>query len=210
MLSTKIINAYSNIHNQVEYTNNNLVSFDGSQIQWEFFRAWEVIETYYKSNPTSELTFLEVGAWKGLWGIAFGEFCKLHNIKGTYVTLTMIDHDINNRPLFKTVDYLNSIDAEAFIIDENTLSDSALEKVLQYGDKFNMVFIDADHSYDAVKSDISKFAPLATDMILFHDIRPREVRPSFGVYQAILDSNLKLDVEISVNDELMGIGIIYV
>ena len=91
----------------------------------------------------------------------------------------------------------------------NTLSDSALEEISTYADSFNIVFIDAAHDYESVMNDISKFAPLATDILLFHDIRPKEVMPGFGVYQAIIDSKLAIDTEIVTNENGMGIGIIY-
>lgn len=209
MLIKKILETYSNLHSNVEYTDSDTVSFDGSQIQKEFFEAWDCISEYYKRNTVSELTFLEVGAWKGLWGIAFAEFCKLRGIKGKYVTITMIDQDPNNQPLYKTIEYIQSIGVNATLIDKNTLDESALTDVLKYSKSYNMVFIDADHSYESVLSDIEKFAPLATDILLFHDIRPKAVMQNFGVYQAIVDSNISLDKEIISNENAMGIGIKY-
>ena len=209
MLSQEIIKAYSNIHLPIEYTNGNEISFEGSQIQAEFFKAWNLIETYYKSNPTKELKFLEIGAWRGLWGIAFTEFCKLNNIKGSYLTLTLIDQDPNNLPLYNTLDYIKSQNIKADLININSLSDNALNEISKHSDSFDIVFIDAAHDYDSVINDIKKFAPLATDILLFHDIRPKAVLPGFGVYQAIIDSNLSIDVEIVTNENGMGIGIIY-
>jgi hypothetical protein len=210
MLNQNIINAYSKVHAPVEYTNNDQISFEGSQKQVEFFTAWDKIEKFYAGKDIKELTFLEIGAWKGLWGIAFAEFCKLNNIKGKYVTLTLIDQDPNNQGLFNSSEYIKSLGLESVIINENTLSDSALDLILEHGSNFNIVFIDADHGYHAVMNDISKFATLATDMLLFHDIRPKEVVPGFGVYQAIIDSKLSIDVEIVTNENGMGIGIKYI
>ena len=46
-------------------------------------------------------------------------------------------------------------------------------------------------------------------MLMFHDIRPFVTNEHCGVYQAIQDSNIVLDEEISVADE-MGIGIKYI
>jgi hypothetical protein len=72
-----------------------------------------------------------------------------------------------------------------------------------------MVFIDAGHKYHEAANDIEKFANLASDMLLFHDIRPIAANPNCGVYQAIVDAGIKLDEEISVADE-MGIGIKFI
>ncbi len=209
-LNECIIDAYSQIHAPILYTNGTTVSFEGSQIQKEFFTAWEHITDYFKKNPSNHITFLEVGAWKGLWGIAFCEFCKSHKIDGTYLTVTMIDDDPGgNIPLYSTIDYIKSKGMKADLIDINTMDENALPEVLKHKSSFNIVFIDADHSYEAVMSDISKFADLADDILLFHDIRPKAVLPNFGVYQAIVDSGLVLDTEIVTNENGMGIGIIY-
>jgi hypothetical protein len=210
MLEQNIVNTYSNIHSPITLTNGTEVSFEGSQIQREFFAAWNLIQEYYQSRPTKKLKFLEVGAWKGLWGIAFTEFCKLNSIEGEYLTLTMIDQDPNNTPLYKTLEYINSQNTKANLININSLSEEALPQVVEYSNSFDIVFIDAAHDYSSVLSDIEKYSPLATDLLIFHDIRPITATPSCGVHQAILDSNLTLDKEIVTNESLMGIGVIYV
>lgn len=210
-LNKQIIQVYSAIHAPVEYTNATGVSFQGSQIQLEFFEAWKCISEYFEKNPSKHITFLEVGAWRGLWGLAFCEFCKLQNIKGTYLTVTMIEQDLSgNTPLYQTLDYMNSQEGiKADLININTLDDKALPEVNKFANSFDIVFIDADHSYDSVMSDISKFAKLSNDILLFHDIRPKQVVSNFGVYQAIIDSKLSIDTEIVTNENGMGIGIIY-
>ena len=209
-LNENIIDAYSKIHAPILYTNGLDISFEGSQIQREFFTAWEHIAEYFKKNPADHISFLEIGAFKGLWGIAFCEFCKAHKISGTYLTVTLIENDPGgNIPLYKTLEYLNLSGVKADLIDINTLDENALPEVLKHRSSFNIVFIDADHSYDSVMSDISKFAELSDDILLFHDIRPIAVNPSCGVYQAIMDSKLTLDTEIITNEGIMGIGLIY-
>lgn len=205
-LKQKIINSYSKIHSPIIYTNGNEVSFEGSQKQKEFFAAWNSITNYYLEIQDKELTFLEIGAWKGLWGIAFAEFCKLKNIKGKYITVTMLDQDPNNQYLTKSLNYINSLGLETALINENSLSEQALLKVLTYENKFNIVYIDADHSYNSVMSDIKFYAPLSKDILIFHDIRPT----NSDVYKAITDSNIFLDEEIYVSDSGMGIGIKYI
>jgi hypothetical protein len=210
MLELNIIEAYSKVHTPLFYTNNDDPSFDGSQRQSEFFTAWNTINEFY-DGKTEKLTFLEVGAWKGLWGMAFAEFCKEKGIEGEYVTITMIDHDPNNQPLYKTIDYINEQPGlKASLIDLNTFDESALSEVQKHYTSYNIVFIDAGHKYEEAKNDIDKFASLATDMLMFHDIRPVIATPNCGVYQAIVDSNITLDEEISVVDDQMGIGIKFI
>ena len=98
---------------------------------------------------------------------------------------------------------------KASLIDMNTFDVKALDEVKKYHQTYNIVFIDAGHKYNEIKNDIDKFSNLATDMLLFHDIRPIEKDDNCGVYQAIKDSNIVLDKEISVADE-MGIGIKFI
>lgn len=210
MFEQNLISVYSKLHSKINYTNDSSVSFDGTQIQKEFFEAWGEIEKFYEKIKPSELTFLEVGAYKGLWGLAFCEFCKIKNIKGKYVTITLVDHDPNNRPLYSTLNYMNDNDCPADLIDLNTFDENALSEVKKIKESFNIVFIDAGHKYHEIKNDIDKFFNLATDMVLFHDIRPIQPDNFCGVYQAILDSNIVLDREIVYNGTIMGIGIKYV
>jgi len=205
-LRNKIIDSYSKIHSPILYIDGGEVSFEGSQKQFEFFSAWDSISNYYSKNPSDQLTFLEIGAWKGLWGIAFAEFCNLNNIKGKYITVTMLEHDSNNQSIFHSLRHIESLGLETVLIDENSLSEQALNKVLTNGKDYNIVYIDADHHYSSVISDIKNFAPLSKDILIFHDIRPIES----DVYQAIKDSNVVLDEEICFNNNGMGIGIKYI
>lgn len=207
----KIIEEYSKIHSNenVNY-GGSVISFDGSQIISEFQSAWEKIDEYVKQNHLVELSFLEVGAYKGLWGIAFAVYCKLNNIKGNYTTVTLIPQDTQNIHLYKTIEYILNCKIPATLINMDTMDDRVEEKIKEKSDKFNIVFIDAGHKYEEVMNDIRKFRPMATDILLFHDIRPKEVTSSFGVYQAIQHSMIDLDVEIITNDNLMGIGIKYI
>jgi hypothetical protein len=210
MLEKKIIELYSLVHNPIEYTNGPEISFDGSQKQSEFFTAWNHIVEFYKNKNLSNISFLEIGAWKGLWGLAFFEFCKMKEINGSYTTVTMIDHDPNNRPLYKTIDYLKQNNFSSELINMNTFNEGVINEVKKISNKFNIVFIDAGHKYDEVINDINKFYGFAEDLLIFHDIGPREVTPDFGVYKAIKDSNIKLDWEIAETDKHMGIGIHYI
>ena len=207
---------YSQVHNPVSITNDNSISFDGSQIQSEFFPALEEILNYFKTRADNgikndEITFLEVGAWKGLWGMAFTEICNQLGVKGKYVTLTMIDQDPNNQPLYKTIDWINQQPhMTAELIDSDTMAPNALDLVLEKEKSFDIVFIDAGHKYHEVMNDIEKFAPLANEILLFHDIRPINTTVNCGVYEAIHNSDIKLDKEITVLNDQMGIGIKFI
>lgn len=209
-MKEQIIEAYSKLHtNQTVQYAGSTISFDGSQIMDEFIQAWTKIDDYYKDKKLTELSFLEVGAWRGLWGIAFCEWCKLNNIKGHYTTITLIPQDTNNQHLYKSIDYIKESGIPSDLIDMSTLDIHALDKVKESRESYNIVFIDAGHKYEEVMNDIRKFKPLCEDILLFHDIRPKEVNESIGVYQAIQHSFIDLDEEIVTNETVMGIGIKY-
>lgn len=210
-MKEQIIEAYSKLHtNQtVEYAGS-IISFDGSQIMDEFIQAWTKIDEYYKDKKPTELSFLEVGAYRGLWGIAFCEWCKLNNIKGYYTTITLIPQDVNNQHLYKSIDYIRESGIPSDLIDMSTLDIQAVDKVKESRESYNIVFIDAGHKYEEVMNDIRKFKPLCEDILLFHDIRPKEVNETIGVYQAIQHSFVDLDKEIVTNETVMGIGIKYI
>jgi predicted O-methyltransferase YrrM len=210
-MKEQILEAYSKLHpNQtVDYAGSR-IAFDGSQILDEFITAWERIDVYYKDKNPTELSFLEVGAWRGLWGIAFCEYCKINNIKGKYVTITLIPQDSNNQHLYRSLEYIKESGLSADLINLSTLDSEALPKIINIVDSYNIVFIDAGHKYQEVMNDIRKFKPLCEDVLFFHDIRPKEVSENIGVYQAIQHSCIDLDEEIVTNENVMGIGIKYI
>jgi hypothetical protein len=207
----KITEQYSKLHTNTTYTyNDKEISFDGSQIVEEFSEAWNKISDYYKTNKVSQITFLEIGAYRGLWAIAFAELCKSLKVKGKYVTITLMDNDTNNIHLHKSLDYVKSLGIDTTLINGNTLDENALDSVKQHSSTYNIVFIDGGHTYDVISSDIQKFVPLCEDILLFHDIRPKQKNQNNGVYQAIQDASIELDEEIVSNEEIMGIGVKYI
>lgn len=210
-MKEQIIEAYSKLHtNQIVQYAGSTISFDGSQIMDEFIQAWTKIDEYYKDKNPTELSFLEVGAYRGLWGVAFCEWCKLNNIKGHYATITLIPQDVNNQHLYKSIDYIKESGLTADLVDMSTMDNQALDKVKQIKESYNIVFIDAGHKYEEVMNDIRKFKPLCEDILVFHDIRPKEANENIGVYQAIQHSLIDLDEEIVTNEFVMGIGMKYI
>lgn len=203
-----VINLYSQVVEPVSYVEGKEVSFNGSQIQDEFFKAWECIDVFYRERKPTHLSFLEIGAYKGLWALALAEFCKLYKISFEYATVTYMEQDPNNNPLYGVQEYYKSIGASFTLVNSPSQDTAALEQLPQT--KYNIVFIDGDHRYEMVKEDIEIYRPLATDILLFHDIRPIYTNPSCGVYQAIEEAEITLDEQIIIDGQWMGIGIHYV
>jgi len=76
------------------------------------------------------------------------------------------------------------------------------------------MFIDADHSYEAVYSDFDMYAPMVVKggVIALHDIKQQDSRPGYGVWrlwQQIQRAGYKTQ-ELQVIGDGKGIGVIYV
>ena len=180
--------------------------YHGSQIKEEFILAWnELIKMISSTEDT--FTFLEVGAYRGLWPLMLSYVCKALDKKFEYTTVTWLDQDPNNDAILKVKQYYEDNGLKFNLINQNSQLDETLKLVKS---QYNVVFIDADHRYEGVLKDIQLYSSLANKLLMFHDIRPKETNSNCGVYQAIKDSNITLDKEIIVNGSVMGIGLKYI
>jgi hypothetical protein len=204
-LQQNIAEVYGKIIGPIDITKPYAVSFSGSQKPFELFTAWDIISELIDTDTP---TFLEIGAFKGLWAIVFFEWCKLNNKKGVYVTVTWMEHNPDNNHLISVIEHYRKEGFECTLIDANSqIEETKVKASLSNGDKYDVVLIDADHRYDGSKKDIELYQPLAKTLV-FHDIRPEAANQNCGVYQAIKDSGLlPLDHEIACGGDMMGIGI---
>jgi hypothetical protein len=211
-----VTDVYSKLIAPIDTSAPYAVSFEGSQKPFEFFQAWQVIgESLEKSEHPS---FLEIGAYKGLWAIAFFEWCKMNNKKGNYTTVTWMEHNPANEDLKKVIQHYTDLGCLITLIDANSqLSETSdmvkRHRIISCADlnpfdlsKFDLVLIDADHRYEGTMEDIKLYSPMGK-VLVFHDIRPQDATPNCGVFKAIQDSNIQLDVEIACSGDMMGIGI---
>lgn len=204
----RIIDTYSKLYTPMVYTNNSDISFDGSQKQSEFFSCWKFIRDFYESSNKKNISFLEIGAWRGLWAIAFKEFCADLNCSGEYTTVTLMENDTQNINLIRTLEHLKNNGLKCRLLNKNSNDVSTVTELKEISQTFDIILIDADHSYSAVMADIKNYFDLANDIVLFHDIRPMKKTLDVGVFEAITDSNLVLSKEFVHGNDKMGIGII--
>lgn len=181
-------------------------SYHGSQIKEEFKRAWDCIIEYIEDIP-GVVSFLEIGAYKGLWPLMLSFICKKLDKKFNYTTITWLDQDYNNQDLLKIKEYYNQEGLKFKLINLNSQDPTSKSKLKS---KYHIVFIDADHRYEGAKKDIELYSSLATKLLIFHDIRPIIPTSNCGVYKAIKDSSIELDKEIIVDGGKMGIGIKFI
>jgi len=180
--------------------------FHGSQIQAEFIHAWNsLIETI--SNSEGVFTFLEIGAYRGVWPLMLSYVCKKLDKQFEYTTVTWLDQDPNNHAIHNVVAYYKEQGLTFNLVNKNSQENSTRASLQN---KYDVVFIDADHRYQGVLKDINLYSSLATKVLMFHDIRPKKVNDSCGVYQAIQDAGIVLDKEIVTNENIMGIGLKFV
>jgi hypothetical protein len=202
--------------------NYDVSSFEGKNIYWhgcqvleEFAYTWYDIIMEMDKIKEKEITFLELGAFKGLWSLAFHLACKRLNKIPKYTTVTLMQgnfldgQDFDNQDLLKCQQFYQKNNLEFNLINNDTTSIKTIEEVSKISKNYNFVFIDADHRYDFVKSDIKNYHPLSKNITLFHDTKPRIKTHDFGIYEAIIDSNLQLTKEYSECNSHFGIGLIY-
>ena len=195
----------------VEMARNTIpVHFHGSQVLEEFALTWYHIMEKIENFEKKEITFLEIGAYKGLWPLMFAKVCKRYNKTPKYTTVTMIEQDLANHSLSNVQNYYKNNKLEFNLIDANSNLLSTKKEVLKYNDKFDLVFIDADHRYEYAKKDIELYSPLCNKIQIFHDVKPRITTENVGVWQAICDCNIKLDMEFSTNDLNYGLGLKFI
>tara|TARA_R110000782_G_scaffold34111_1_gene81758 strand:+ start:138 stop:860 length:723 start_codon:yes stop_codon:yes gene_type:complete len=182
-----------------------------SQLNGEFFETWEIITQYIKDNNLKKITFLEIGAFNGLWGLMLSHIGEELNIPYEYTAIDFAPELISTpekTSLFKLKKYYQNRKQINTIIASDSRDITNLDKLNK---EYNIVFIDGDHSYEGAASDIKLYSNLATDILLFHDILWRDrVSNIDNVRKAINDSKIKLDEEISYKIGGMGIGIKYI
>lgn len=198
---------------QVEYSYGYIpVSFHGCQIIPEFAATWADLAKVVAESDKDVITFLEVGAYKGLWALMFRHICEHYGKTPHYATVTWMEQDGNNHPLPKVKAVYDELGYRFDLVDGNSIDQSTKDRLIEAAglEKFDIVFIDADHRYEFVKADIDLYADMASSVLFFHDIKPREKNENCGVYQAIQDSGIVLDVEHTTNDHIMGLGLKFI
>lgn len=112
---------------------------------------------------------LEIGCWKGgtLW----------HWLQAPGVTVVAVDDQMRDSDEWD--DWALEAGSTLHTIQGNSHDDAVVHAAAELG-PYEFMFIDADHSYNAVKADWENYGPMVAQggVIVFHDIVPR---PSYGV-----------------------------
>lgn len=156
--------------------------------EWKMFL--EICETYLKKYAIKDPIVVELGIYKNKQKKFYEQLLKAKHIG--------IDITRKRHP-----------DIHGDTHDSRTLQ--ALKEKLK-GKSINILFIDADHSYESVKKDFEIYSPLCSDIIALHDIHVgRHQNKIEGVeVWKFWDELIREDKEFSFIsiDEEEGIGII--
>jgi hypothetical protein len=165
---------------KIAYTRQNYEGFKGFQ-EWRRERltysndieGWmspgELNYLYHTAKDMDSI--IEVGSWKGrsthaLLSGCRGKVIAIDTWKGTQGEagnphVEAVEHDIFNDCFMKNVGHFENLEAWPM---------TSLEAAARVPDKsVDMVFIDGDHSYEAVKADIAAWTPKARKLLCGHD-----------------------------------------
>ena len=199
-MNTVLLEKINNLY--TELISPDIEHYDGSQNNAEFHDCIEYIDRRIREIDEREIWFLEIGAYKGLWALAFNILCIENRKVPKYVTVTWISQDPNNQDLLKTKKYYHDNGYFFELMDADSTLKESLQNVTAIRESYHFVFIDGDHSFPSVMKDIKNYAHLASDLLIFHDINTKNC----GVHKAIQKSGITLNIRISYSD-IMGIGI---
>ncbi len=129
----------------------------------------DLVSSVAERNPNRPLRIAEVGCWVGQsalaihagFGIAGGHIDCVDTWKGTSGDVTGLVHEIRNGE-FRQLDtfHKNTREIQDHITAFEGTSIEAAKQFDYEGRQFDLVFIDADHSYEATKADIDAWLPL--------------------------------------------------
>lgn len=161
-------------------------------------------------------TVLEIGTANG--GTLF-LFCQASD---DYATIVSIDlpGGINGGgyPLWKTPLYKKFAkkSQHLHLLRCNSHAESTVEEVKKKSpsNKFDVIMIDADHSYNGVKKDFELYSPLVNKngIVVLHDIIANRFDPSIKVdqfWQEIKNNYVTQEIVFDRSQGNMGIGIVF-
>jgi hypothetical protein len=112
-------------------------------------------------------------------------------------------HEIEwNKTLVKVRDYYGDTFKKWILFDENSQVPETKEKVVAIQSKYDIVFIDGDHSYEGVNADTNLYMDLADKLLIYHDIAY-----THSIWQTVVEHDIHFDYDIRVPNTGEGIGI---
>ena len=133
-------------------------------------------------------SFLEVGTYKASTFLVIREFLYLKN--KNLQSITIDPHKLI------TDEFINH-----FNINYHKTN------IMNLNHKYDLIFIDGDHSYESVKTDYEKAIRLNPRYILFHDIQDKYC-PGVVRLWGEIKKNKDNYIEFKTQDDIMGLGLV--
>lgn len=168
---------------------------------------WTEVQGYFTEEDARDYRFLvsqipdgsrmaEIGSFRGRSLASIADLIISKNLEVHSVDIfdkvespEYIEPDVYSKREGMAVDFIKTLDVfglKKYITTHITTSTEAAKYLHSKGDLFDLIFIDADHSYEAVKDDIMSWWPLVDNggVLCGHDYDPKgESWP--GVHKAI-------------------------
>jgi SAM-dependent methyltransferase len=121
------------------------------------------LKEYEKNKSFKFNSFLEVGFSSGITNTLLNKFFNFNNIVGIDLFKYSIDANVL---------HANMLNKNLTLICSDTTELNTINKCKKNG-PYDLIFIDADHSYEGLKKDFNNYKKLLTQngVIAFHDIR---------------------------------------
>ena len=162
---------------------------------------WEIDGLVLLLNQYNVRSMLEIGSKNGATARYLANKCALKRI-------VMVDNSPGHA-LQKTIEKMgrNGVSCQLIVADSQ---DQATVAEVQKHAPFDLVFIDGDHSYEAVRLDWLHYGPMGR-IVAFHDIKGDEKGPNFDVGKAwnAIKSPYRQTFEIVEYGRQMGIGVVW-
>lgn len=146
----------------------------------------------------SELSLLEIGAYNGestwIFSSIFNSIVVLEPFKNDYNESDPTAKADMKKVKENFIHLVNDKCDNVTLIEEFSHDFFKNKHIKKYDEQFQMVYIDGNHEYDAVKNDISNCKKLHPFIIAGHDIS------SDGVYRAIIEEFPNKQIQKFIDD----------
>jgi cephalosporin hydroxylase len=125
-----------------------------------FQDAWELERLVELFDGFAPVTVLEIGAWHG---------GTLKQWIGLGRTIVVVDDEM--RKGTEWAEWAEAAHCDLTLLQGSSQDPELVEKARELG-PYDFCFIDADHTYEGVKTDWDNYSPMC-DVVALHDIRQR-------------------------------------
>ena len=142
-------------------------TYEPSQYKSEYFHYLDFVHGYFQRKGVKKPKVLEIGIRFGAQSWYYKEF-----LNANYYAIDMRPRDYEVSTIPEKYPRKVNIHPETTFIEGRSDDPEVFEKIrkLLAGEQFDLVFIDAEHSYQAAYNDWNNFGKYAKHLCVFHDV----------------------------------------